>query len=72
MRHRAPLPLVAMQPQPPGHSMRHSVNTLFELTPRWRLAARRGFAAYWQPMRPSTVAGAGAETLPIKIAHVNG
>ena len=71
MRHRAPIPHVAMEPEPAGHGIDHSFSPFLELAPRGREAILLA-ATYWQPMRPSTVAGGVGATLPKKMPHVSG
>ena len=39
--------------------------------PPWKWTGLRA-GAYWHPIRPSTVAGAKGETLPVKSAQVRG
>jgi len=70
MRHRSSHPGVAVQPKPTGHRVRHPLPTVVELPPA--SLAQLEWARYWQPMSPSTDAGACAVTLPTKIAHVSG
>jgi hypothetical protein len=69
MRHRMPSPDMAVQPKTAGHRMDHPLATVLKLTP----PERRRRVRYWQPMSPSTVAGACAVVAPpTKIAHVSG
>ena len=74
VRHGASHPLMTMQPETAGHRVRHAVATLFEFSPRRRACACFSVRddPYWQPMSPSTVAGATGDTLPMNIAHVSG
>ena len=70
--HRMAHPGMAMEPETAGHRMRHAVTAPFELAPDQRPCVCFVTRAYWQPITPSTVAGATAATLPMKMAHVSG
>lgn len=83
VRHRAPKPHVAVQPEPAVHCVQHSLATRAELLPFqeqcggifrwWRRNARRVAPPHWQPTTPSAVAGGGGEdTKPENIAQTSG
>jgi hypothetical protein len=63
---------MAMQPEAARHRMQQAVPALLEFPPLQLREIACLSAFYWQPISPSTVAGATAETLPMKIAHVSG